>query len=54
MKTAYGEQDVQSGQLEVENARLHRLVAELLARNEQLRQALESALRVGPVVGNAR
>jgi hypothetical protein len=31
--------------LEKENARLQRLVAELLARNQQLRQALESATR---------
>jgi hypothetical protein len=31
--------------LEQENARLQRLVAELLARNQQLRQALESATR---------
>jgi hypothetical protein len=29
--------------LEHENARLQRLVAELLTRNQQLRQALESA-----------
>jgi hypothetical protein len=29
--------------LEQENARLQRLVAELLTRNQQLRQALESA-----------
>jgi hypothetical protein len=29
--------------LEQENARLQRLVAELLARNQQLRQALEFA-----------
>jgi small-conductance mechanosensitive channel len=32
-------------ELEQENARLQRLVAELLARNQQLRQALESATR---------
>jgi hypothetical protein len=31
--------------LEQENARLQKLVAELLARNQQLRQALESATR---------
>ena len=30
-------------ELEQENARLQRLVAELLARNQELRQALESA-----------
>jgi hypothetical protein len=31
--------------LEQENARLQKLVAELLTRNQQLRQALESATR---------
>jgi hypothetical protein len=31
--------------LEQENTRLQKLVAELLARNQQLRQALESATR---------
>jgi hypothetical protein len=31
--------------LERENARLQKLVAELLARNQQLRQALESTNR---------
>jgi hypothetical protein len=31
--------------LEQENARLQKLVAELLSRNQQLRQALESATR---------
>jgi hypothetical protein len=31
--------------LERENARLQKLVAELLARNQQLRQALDSANR---------
>jgi hypothetical protein len=31
--------------LEQENARLQRLVAELLVRNQQLRQALETATR---------
>jgi hypothetical protein len=41
-------------ELETENARLQRLVAELLARNQQLRQALESAIRTGSVVANAR
>jgi hypothetical protein len=40
--------------LERENARLQRLVAELLARNQQLRQALESATRLGMVVGDVR
>jgi hypothetical protein len=34
-------------ELEQENARLQKLVAELLVRNQQLRQALESATRVG-------
>jgi hypothetical protein len=41
-------------ELETENARLQRLVAELLVRNQQLRLALESALRTGSVVANAR
>ncbi len=41
-------------ELERENARLQRLVAELLARNQQLRQALESATRVGSVVADVR
>ena len=41
-------------ELEGENARLQKLVAELLARNQQLRQALESATRSGSVVVNAR
>jgi hypothetical protein len=41
-------------ELETENARLQRLVAELLARNQQLRQALESSTRIGSVVANAR
>jgi hypothetical protein len=41
-------------ELERENARLQKLVAELLARNQQLRQALESATRSGSVVVNAR
>lgn len=41
-------------ELERENARLQRLVAELLARNQQLRQALESATRVGNVVAGVR
>jgi ABC-type transporter Mla subunit MlaD len=31
-------------ELETENARLQRLVAELIARNQQLRQALDSAM----------
>ena len=43
MKTAYDEPNVGVSELEIENARLQRLVAELLARNQQLRQALESA-----------
>jgi hypothetical protein len=36
-------------ELERENARLQKLVAELLVRNQQLRHALESATRVGTV-----
>jgi hypothetical protein len=40
--------------LERENARLQKLVAELLARNQQLRQALESTTRSGSVVASAR
>ena len=43
-----------SRELERENARLQKLVAELLARNQQLRQALESATRVGSVVADVR
>ena len=42
MKTAYVEPNERASELEIENARLQRLVAELLARNQQLRQALES------------
>jgi hypothetical protein len=42
MKTAYVEPNLRASELEIENARLQRLVAELLARNEQLRQALKS------------
>ena len=45
MKTAYIEPNVAASELEIENARLQRLVAELLTRNQQLRQALESATR---------
>jgi hypothetical protein len=45
MKTAYVEPSVGASELEIENARLQRLVAELLTRNQQLRQALESATR---------
>lgn len=41
-------------ELESENARLQKLVAELLARNQQLRQALDSANRAGPVVRDGR
>jgi hypothetical protein len=44
MKTAYVEPNLRAAELESENARLQRLVAELLARNQQLRQALESAI----------
>jgi hypothetical protein len=43
MKTAHVEPSLRAYELESENARLQRLVAELLARNQQLRQALESA-----------
>jgi hypothetical protein len=46
MNTAYIERETRASELEIENARLQRLVAELLARNQQLRQALESATRV--------
>jgi hypothetical protein len=49
MKTAYVEPNQRAAELETENARLQRLVAELLARNQQLRQALESATRYDPV-----
>ena len=49
MKTAYVEPNLRASELEIENARLQRLVAELLARNEQLRQALESTTRKDPV-----
>ncbi len=45
MKTAYIEPDLRASELEIENARLQRLVAELIARNQQLRQALESTTR---------
>lgn len=45
MNTAYVEPNLRASELEIENARLQRLVAELLARNQQLRQALESATR---------
>jgi hypothetical protein len=40
--------------LERENTRLQKLVAELLARNQQLRQALESTTRSASIVANAR
>lgn len=40
--------------LERENARLQKLVAELLARNQQLRQALEYATRAGAASGDWR
>jgi hypothetical protein len=43
LKTAHVEQTLGASDLEIENARLQRLVAELLARNQQLRLALESA-----------
>jgi hypothetical protein len=45
MKTAYVDPNLRASELESENARLQRLVAELLARNQQLRQELESATR---------
>ena len=48
MKTAYVEPKLRASELEIENARLQRLVAELIARNQQLRQALESATRQDP------
>jgi alkylation response protein AidB-like acyl-CoA dehydrogenase len=48
MKTAHVEPNLRASELEIENARLQRLVAELLARNQQLRQALESATYEGP------
>jgi hypothetical protein len=47
MKTAYVEPNLRASELEIENARLQRLVAELLARNQQLRQSLESVTREG-------
>jgi hypothetical protein len=40
--------------LERENARLQKLVAELLARNQQLRHALELATRAGTAGGDWR
>ena len=40
--------------LEQENARLQRLVAELLARNQQLRQALELQAPFRPPVSAVR
>ena len=49
MKTAYVEPNLRASELEIENARLQRLVAELLARNQQLRQALEVCKSKGPV-----
>jgi hypothetical protein len=45
MKTAYIEPNPRASELEIENARLQRLVAELLTRNQQLRQALDSVTR---------
>jgi hypothetical protein len=45
MNTAHVDPSQQASDLEIENARLQRLVAELLTRNQQLRQALESATR---------
>jgi hypothetical protein len=47
MNTAHVEPNLRASELEIENARLQRLVAELLARNQQLRQALESATYEG-------
>jgi hypothetical protein len=40
--------------LERENIRLQKLVAELLTRNQQLRHALESATRAGTAGGDRR
>ncbi|MGC2403037.1 MAG: hypothetical protein WA510_24830 [Acidobacteriaceae bacterium] len=40
--------------LQRENARLQKLVAELLTRNQQLRHALESASRPGAASGDWR
>jgi hypothetical protein len=42
MNTFELEPKTREAELETENARLHRLVAELIARNQQLRQALEA------------
>lgn len=41
-------------ELEQENARLQKLVAELLARNQQLRQALQSQTTPGPSISDVR
>ena len=45
MKTAYIEPNLRASELKSENARLQRLVAELLTRNQQLRQSLEAVGR---------
>jgi hypothetical protein len=44
MKTWELEPTTREAELETENARLQRLIAELIARNQQLRQALDSAM----------
>jgi hypothetical protein len=45
MNTLKYEERLTPEDLERENARLQKLVAELLTRNQQLRQALETATR---------
>ncbi len=44
MKTWELEHTTRETELETENTRLQRLVAELIARNQQLRQALDAAI----------
>ena len=44
MQTWEMEPRTREAELETENARLQRLVAELIARNQQLRQLLDSAM----------
>lgn len=44
MNTFELESKTREAELETENARLQRLVAELIARNQQLRQLLASAM----------
>lgn len=48
MKTLENPQTTREAELEAENARLQRLIAELIARNQQLRQALDSAMLFCP------